>query len=88
MRECTYKTGFEFTKSQQFEFTTIPEAAAIYYLSVIRNITHNHMEKFRKVADSCWRCGSTFVAGDKVNKRTKDGMYLYFHELAKRVRDH
>ncbi|CAB5381591.1 unnamed protein product [Rhizophagus irregularis] len=31
-----------------------------------------------------WTYGIAWVSGDKLNKRTKDGMYLYFHELARR----
>ncbi|POG61289.1 hypothetical protein GLOIN_2v1786799 [Rhizophagus irregularis DAOM 181602=DAOM 197198] len=41
MRECAYKTGFEFTSHN--EFTTEPEAAAFHCLSVMRNKTYNLM---------------------------------------------
>ncbi|CAB4494375.1 unnamed protein product [Rhizophagus irregularis] len=138
MRECVYKAGLLTSlSSQQLEFTTEPEAAALHCLSVIKEHNLQPNDSFL-VAD----CGggtvdltlrkllpennNVFVpiiavpavpiaaivrgaityglnvdkdivpdrvlkwtygiegSGDKPSKRTKDGMYLYFHELARR----
>ncbi|CAB4381861.1 unnamed protein product [Rhizophagus irregularis] len=58
----------------------IVRGAITYGLNVDNDIVPDRVLKWTYGIEVC----RPWVSGDKPNKRTKDGMYLYFHELAKR----
>ncbi|CAB4438809.1 unnamed protein product [Rhizophagus irregularis] len=58
----------------------IVRGAITYGLNVDNDIVPDRMLKWTYGIEVC----RPWVSGDKPSKRTKDGMHLYFHELAKR----